>query len=102
MPRIPNSSKQAVKLFEELIQGANQWRHGYDLMQATGIKSGTLYPLLIRLKDSGLLECQWSEPAAKDRHPRHLYRLTKKGVSFAQNLLESRAHRPEPNKPLEA
>jgi DNA-binding PadR family transcriptional regulator len=30
-------------------------RYGYDLMRAAGLKSGTLYPLLSRLADDGLV-----------------------------------------------
>ena len=29
------------------------WRHGYDIARETGLKSGTLYPILIRLADRG-------------------------------------------------
>lgn len=63
------------------------WRHGYDLMEETGIKSGTLYPLLIRLADDGLLESQWCEPVPPARVPRHAYRLTAKGKDFARDML---------------
>lgn len=87
MPRAPNTSPQAIALFSEMIDGANQWRHGYDLMTEIGIKSGTLYPLLIRLTESGLLESSWRESNSNRRGPRHVYRLTQDGLSFAQNLL---------------
>ena len=30
-----------------------QWRHGYALMKETGLHSGTLYPLLMRMTDQG-------------------------------------------------
>ena len=43
------------------------WRHGYDIARETGVKSGTLYPILIRLADRGLLEASWEDeqpPAA--------------------------------------
>ena len=48
-----------------------QWRHGYDLMKETGVLSGTLYPLLIRMTDQGLVEAQWREPEQPGRPPRH-------------------------------
>ena len=87
MPRAPNTSPQAIKLFSAMVSGANQWRHGYDLMQASGLKSGTLYPLLIRLTESDLLESQWSETEGGRPRAREVYRLTKKGISFASSLL---------------
>ncbi|WP_236621576.1 PadR family transcriptional regulator [Asticcacaulis benevestitus] len=55
------------------------WRYGYDLSKETGLKSGTLYPLLIRLHDQGLLEAEWRPAAKPGRPPRHAYRLTSAG-----------------------
>ena len=62
MTRKPRSSKQANRLLAVLTSDAGRWRHGYDLSQQTGLKSGTLYPLLIRLSDLGYLEARWTEP----------------------------------------
>ncbi len=52
------------------------WRHGYDLMKETGLLSGTLYPLLMRMGDQGLVEAEWREVTRPGRPPRHAYRLT--------------------------
>lgn len=71
-----------------MVAAPARWQHGYELMQATGIKSGTLYPLLIRLADDGLLETEWQEPVAPVRIPRHGYRLTLRGRAFALDLLD--------------
>jgi DNA-binding PadR family transcriptional regulator len=60
-----------------------RWRHGYELSQQTGLKSGTLYPLLIRLSDQGWLEARWTEPEREGRPPRHEYRLTREGAALA-------------------
>ena len=40
-------------------------RYGYDLMKASGLPSGTLYPLLSRLQEQGLVSSAW-EPAGTD------------------------------------
>ena len=64
------------------------WRHGYDLLGDTGLKSGTLYPLLIRLTDQGLLEANWQAPAQPGRPPRHAYRLTTAGLAFAAQVVQ--------------
>jgi DNA-binding PadR family transcriptional regulator len=69
-----------------LSKAALEWRHGYDLAQATGLRSGTLYPLLIRLEAKGLLEAEWQPPVARGRPPRHAYRLTAKGLALARDL----------------
>ncbi|MDJ0278940.1 PadR family transcriptional regulator [Sphingomonas sp. 2R-10] len=59
------------------------WRHGYDLMKETGLLSGTLYPLLMRMSDQGLVEAEWREPTQPGRPPRHAYRLTGAGRALA-------------------
>ena len=61
-----------------------QWRHGYDLSGHTGLKSGTLYPILIRLAEHSLLETRWDEPSGPGRPPRHMYRLTAAGQRVAR------------------
>jgi len=71
-------------LLEALSTGGRQWRHGYDLMKETGLLSGTLYPLLMRMTDQGLVEAEWREPAQPGRPARHAYRLTAAGVAFAR------------------
>jgi PadR family transcriptional regulator, regulatory protein PadR len=48
------------------------------------VKEGTLYPLLNRLTDEGLLQSTWETENLKG-HPRKFYSLTKRGV---QSLLE--------------
>jgi PadR family transcriptional regulator, regulatory protein PadR len=73
-----------LMLLDALSMGGRQWRHGYDLMKGTGLSSGTLYPLLMRMTDQGLVEAEWREPAQLGRPARHAYRLTTAGVAFAQ------------------
>ena len=85
MIRIRRPSKQMLKLLGELSSSGQQWRHGYDLMKATGLMSGTLYPLLMRMTEQGLVEAQWFEPAQVGRPARHAYRLTAKGAASARN-----------------
>jgi PadR family transcriptional regulator PadR len=87
MPRRPHSSPQARLLFAALLERPDLWRHGYDLSRETGLKSGTLYPLLIRLTENGLLEAEWRPAVPPARVPRHAYRLTGEGKAFAFALL---------------
>ena len=70
-------------LLEALSARTQQWRHGYDLMKETGLSSGTLYPLLMRMADKGLIEAEWRQPAQPGRPARHAYRLTAAGVALA-------------------
>ena len=62
------------------------WRHGYELGQQVGLKAGSLYPILIRLSDRGLLEATWETDPPQGRPARHLYRLTGAGVTAAEQL----------------
>ena len=71
-------------LLEALSARTQQWRHGYDLMKETGLLSGTLYPLLMRMTEQGLVEAEWREPEQLGRPARHAYRLTSSGVALAQ------------------
>jgi hypothetical protein len=65
------------------------WQYGYELSKQTYLKSGTLYPLLMRLSDQGLLASRWQEPERPGRPPRHAYRLTPTGLAFAREIAMS-------------
>jgi PadR family transcriptional regulator, regulatory protein PadR len=60
--------------------------YGYDLMKATRLPSGTLYPMLARLQQDGLVHSEWEEqrPDAAGRPPRKYYRLTAEGARVAR------------------
>ena len=96
MARRSHSSRQALRVLEALIARPDAWRHGYDLLQETRLKSGTLYPLLMRLADDGLLESEWRPPVLPARAARHAYRLTPSGRAFARSMLaDSDAAKPD-------
>jgi PadR family transcriptional regulator PadR len=84
MARNRRPSKQMLILLGALAAKSQQWRHGYDLMKETGLSSGTLYPLLMRMADKGLIESEWREPAQLGRPARHAYRLTTAGIALAR------------------
>ena len=63
------------------------WRHGYDLARETGLKSGTLYPILVRLADREIVQACWEEGEPAGRPRRHLYRLTSDGLEAATAAL---------------
>ena len=63
------------------------WRHGYDIARETGLKSGTLYPILIRLADRGLLESCWEDEQPAGRPRRHLYRLSSEGLARGREVV---------------
>ena len=51
------------------------------------VVEGTLYPLLTRLKNAGLLEYKWVE--SKSGPPRKYYKLTAEGASFLSGLTDT-------------
>ena len=75
-------------LLDAFAARTQHWRHGYDLMKETGLSSGTLYPLLMRMAEKGLIEAEWREPAQVGRPARHAYRLTTAGIALAQEVAD--------------
>jgi len=84
MSRIPNASRQTALLLATLLEKPSEWRHGYGISRVTGLKSGTLYPLLMRLAEQGFLESKWQETDRPGAPPRHVYRLTASGRALGR------------------
>lgn len=80
-------SKQTLSVLAVLCAQPSQWSHGYELAKETRLKSGTLYPILIRLADRGLVEARWQDEPQPGRPRRHLYRLTADGLAVAEDAL---------------
>ncbi|MET7395810.1 PadR family transcriptional regulator [Dactylosporangium sp. NPDC005572] len=100
MPRLPHSSPQTLRVFDALLAEPATWRYGYDLSRETGLASGSLYPILIRLAEADLLETRWEPAEVPGRPPRHLYRLTADGAALAHQRRReaaARASRPAPH-----
>jgi len=85
-------SPQTTQLLSEFLQRPQEWRYGYDLSRNTGLKSGTLYPILMRMAERGLLETSW-ETVEAGRPPRHLYKLTADGLRYARQNADERSIR---------
>ncbi len=87
----PVFSAQTVAVLAALCAGPSRWRHGYDLAKETGLKSGTLYPILIRLAERGVVEARWEDEQPAGRPRRHLYRLTATGLAQARAAVPAAA-----------
>jgi PadR family transcriptional regulator, regulatory protein PadR len=87
--RRPSAQTTAVVL--ALAKTPSAWRYGYELCQQLGLKAGSVYPILMRLADRGLLETAWETDAPAGRPPRHLYRLTGPGRALAAELAATAA-----------
>ena len=95
MQRNRPPSPQTVNVLQALAADPARWRYGYDLVTEVNLKSGSLYPILVRLADRGLLETSW-EPGQGSRPPRHLYRLTLAGREYVAALPAARSDQTVP------
>ena len=91
MSRQPNTSPQTIRVLRLLLEEPTAWRYGYEISQQTGLKSGTLYPILLRLEEAGWFVSRWEtvDPSAVGRPRRRLYRLTPAGLSRASEVFAS-------------
>jgi DNA-binding PadR family transcriptional regulator len=99
MVRPRRLSAQTIAVLAGLAAEPTRWRHGYELGLQVGLKSGSLYPILMRLADRGLLEATWEPDPPHGRPSRHLYRLTASGLAVATDLAapaRSWRQRPQP------
>lgn len=76
-------SPQTVLVLDAFLEQPEEWKYGYDLSRVTGLKSGTLYPILMRMAERKLLETEW-EAGEPGKPPRHMYRFTPDGLRFAR------------------
>jgi DNA-binding PadR family transcriptional regulator len=81
-----NISRQTRTALASFLVKPQEWRYGYDISRETSLKSGTLYPLLMRLHDQGFLEAEWRPSDKVGRPPRHAYRLTASGLKLAREV----------------
>ncbi|MGH7733601.1 MAG: PadR family transcriptional regulator [Gemmatimonadales bacterium] len=79
-------SAQTAAVLRALLGSPREWRHGYDLSRETDLKSGTLYPILMRLSDAGMLDAKW-ESSDGGRPPRHLYCVAPSAIPAARAYL---------------
>jgi PadR family transcriptional regulator PadR len=95
MPRRP--SPQTAAVLAALAVEPAAWRYGYDLGQQVDLKAGSLYPILMRLHDQGLLDSRWETDPPPGRPPRHLYRLSGDGARVADDIvLEAQVRTTDP------
>jgi PadR family transcriptional regulator, regulatory protein PadR len=74
------------RVLRVMIADPSAPHYGYDLMKAAKLPSGTLYPMLARLQQDGLVNAEWEAPRpdAAGRPPRKYYQLTAEGLRVAR------------------
>ena len=83
-----NLTYPTALVHEALARG---FHHGLQIMDATGLPSGTVYPLLRRLDREGLVSSRWAKPAIarrEQRPPRRYYQLTAAGEALRAVALD--------------
>jgi PadR family transcriptional regulator PadR len=66
-------------------------RFGFDIMDVTGLTSGTVYPALERLEELGHVRSRWEDEAAAHREARparRYFELTPQGTRALLDALE--------------
>jgi DNA-binding PadR family transcriptional regulator len=83
-----NLTYPTALVLEALARG---YHHGFQIMDVTGLPSGTIYPLLRRLDREGLVSSRWEKPAVarrEQRPPRRYYQLTASGEAMRALALD--------------
>lgn len=80
-------SPATALVLQALLDGRH---HGFDIMDATGLPSGTVYPILRRLDAEGLVRSKWEKDGVarrEQRPPRRYYELTPGGARTGRELV---------------
>ncbi|MCW6003616.1 PadR family transcriptional regulator [Micromonospora sp. CPCC 205371] len=74
-----------------MLERPDSQMYGLELVEATGLPPGTMYPIMARLENAGWVSSRWEEigPEAKNRPRRRYYRLTADGIVQARSALAS-------------
>ena len=84
-------SLQTLKVLEAFLADPTDELSGADIHRTSGIASGTLYPILLRLEAAGWFVSRWEDidPASAGRPRRRLYRLTRDGLARTSEVFAS-------------
>jgi PadR family transcriptional regulator, regulatory protein PadR len=91
----PRITVQVLKVLNALLEEPGGDHFGWAICRKTGLPSGTVYPILLRLERAGWIVSQWQEdyePEKEGRPRRRYYRLSAVGAARARAALsEARA-----------
>ena len=88
---MPTTPRITLPTAMVLMAVYRNYRYGFDISDATGLPSGTVYPVLRRLEDAGLLRSRWESATtarAEQRPPRRYYTVTGSGTQAVRDALE--------------
>jgi PadR family transcriptional regulator PadR len=84
-------SLQTLRVLEAFVENPTDELSGTDVQKRSGLASGTLYPILLRLESAGWFVSRWEaiDPVRAGRPRRRFYRLTPGGLSRASQVFAS-------------
>jgi len=90
-PRDVRMSLQTLKVLDAFLSEPTDELSGADVQKRSGVASGTLYPILLRLESAGWFISRWEavDPSSVGRPRRRLYRLTPTGLTRASEVFAS-------------
>ena len=92
MGQKPYLSHSAAAILQAL---ANGYQYGFDIMDITGLPSGTVYPALRRLEETGFIDSKWEKAGIAQREqrpPRKYYDLTPDGKEALADAVKRYRH----------
>jgi PadR family transcriptional regulator PadR len=86
----PRITMNLAKVLRVLVEDPTAKYYGLEIGKATGLSGGSLYPLLLRLEQAGVLASDWEDvdPSEAGRPRRRLYWLTSGGAEYARRTLQ--------------
>ena len=86
----PRITPQVLRVLEFVISSPEKEISGAMISRATGLPSGTLYPILLRLEGAGWLKSYWEkgDPSELSRPRRRFYCVTAKGAAHAREAAQ--------------
>lgn len=84
--RMTTAMAKVLRLF---VEDPTAERYGWEIMQATALGSGSLYPILARLEREGVIAGAQEDidPKVEGRPARRFYTITGEGLPVARQAL---------------
>lgn len=91
----PRMTLQTLEVLSAMLDDSYREWYGLELSTASGLKTGTIYPVLVRLEQAGWVSSYWEEvdPSVVGRPRRRLYRLTGEGADAARAAVDAQLQR---------
>jgi PadR family transcriptional regulator PadR len=91
----PRMTLQTLEVLSAMLDNCYREWYGLQLSSASGLKTGTIYPVLARLEQAGWVSSYWEEvdPSIVGRPRRRLYRLTGVGADAARSAVDVQLQR---------